>query len=205
MSNDIVLKSGWVKIEKSELDSLRSDMRQRYENDGGSKKFNSHLPNYNELREMIGVRLSDFQQSSGTQIKIEGQYLYDIVPGNTFFKDLFYTKKEIESPQFQEYNIEICYLYVYAKTRFAKKMEDRRQTSQLQQTFAAEKDQKKIIISSTINNMTESERIREHLRDSFNFKIETETRNAQIYSKGTLEEFYNSLDDNTYVFTRMVY
>ena len=82
---------------KAELDSLRSDMRERYEKDGGSKKFNSHLPNYNELREMIGVRLTDFQQRSGTQIKIEGQYLYDIVPGNTFFKDLFYTKKDIDN------------------------------------------------------------------------------------------------------------
>jgi len=57
MKNELLLKSGWIKIERIELNKLRRHIRIVYENQGGSKKFNSHLPNYEELRQFIGIKL----------------------------------------------------------------------------------------------------------------------------------------------------
>ncbi len=201
MDNEIVLKSGWIKIDKDELDRLRKKMREQYVNEGGSKKFNSHLPNYNELRDHIRARIDELKSLENLDIKIEGQYVYDLVPGKTFFKDLFYTKKDAESPQFQEYNIEICYLYTYGKTRFAHKIEEKATAGKKRDAKIHEPSDRKIIVSSTINNMIEAEKIKERLSEHFGFIAESETRDTQAYSKGSLEELYSNPDKDSIVVT----
>jgi len=201
MDTEIILKSGWIKIEQKELAKIKDSIRQKYEDDGGTKKFNSHLPNYEELRKLIRARISDLKANHGFRITIQGQEFYDIVPGNTFFRDLYYTKKDAETNQFQEYNIDICYLYVYGKTRFEVLKENRYQHEKIKIAEIAENKGIRIILSSTLNNMTEQEKIKTHLLDNLVIPVESETRNSTAYSKGKLEDLYNSLDDNTYVFT----
>jgi cysteine synthase len=201
MDNEIILKSGWIKIDQKELAKLKESMRQKYEDDGGTKKFNSHLPNYEELRKLIRAKISDLKANYGYRITIQGQEYYDIVPGNTFFRDLYYTKKDADSPQFQEYNIDICYLYVYGKTRFEVLKQNRNQHEKIKIAEIADSKGIRIILSSTLNNMTEQEKIKTHLLDKLMIPVEAETRNSTAYSKGKLEDLYNGLDDNTYVFT----
>ena len=200
MKEEIVLKSGWIKIDKKELDKLRKDMRSRYEQEGGSKNFNSHLPNYNELISFIRARLNEMQEGNGTSISVEGQLGGDLVPGKTFFKDLFYTKKDADNPQFQEYNIEICYLYTYGKTRL-KHLREGKSIEVPTFSVPESKSTMKVIVSSTMNNMTEAEKIRARLEDDFGLTVESDTRNTKIYSKGTLEELYSNIDKDTYIFT----
>lgn len=200
MPEDLVLKSGWIKIEKDELDMLRKEMRHRYESEGGNKKFNSHLPNYSELREHIKARLSEIQNNEEMKISIAGQYDSEIVPGNTFFKDLFYTKKKTLSPQFQEYNIEVCYLYVFGQTRFDHKRAKIKVETISIKDKAIPKNGRTIIVSSTMNNMTEAEKVKDHISNSFGYHVETDLRNSKAYSKGNIEDFYNSLDEDSFVF-----
>jgi len=201
MDNEIILKSGWIKIDQTELAKLKEKMRKKYEDDGGTKKFNSHLPNYEELRKLIRARISDLKANHGFKITIQGQEFYDIVPGNTFFRDLYYTKKDVDNPQFQEYNIDLCYLYVFGKTRFDILKQNRNQTEKIKIAKISESSGLRIILSSTLNNMTEQEKIRNHLLDNLRIPVESETRNTTAYSKGKLEDLYNNLDENTYVFT----
>ena len=118
MSKEILLKSGWIKIDKSELDSLRAKIREQYEMEGGSKKFNSHLENYEELREIMKAKLDEFKEREDVEIKINEQLQYDILPGNTFFRNLLYTNRKADSLRFQDYNIEVCYLFAFGKKRF---------------------------------------------------------------------------------------
>ena len=201
MSNEILLKSGWIKLDQKELHKLKENMRQKYEDDGGTKKFNSHLPNYGELRKLIRARISDLKANHSMKISIQGQEFYDIVPGNTFFRDLFYTKKDVENPQFQEYNIDLCYLYVFGKTRFDILKEKRNQIEKLKTIEIITTNGLKIIVSSTLNNMTEAEKIKTHILEKLNIHVETETRNTTAYSKGKLDDLYSNLDKDTYVFT----
>lgn len=201
MDNEVVLKSGWIKLDKKELEKLKINMREKYEDDGGTKKFNSHLPNYEELRKLIRAKISDLKANRNMKITIQGQEYYDIVPGNTFFRDLYYTKKDADNPQFQEYNIDICYLYVFNKTRFEVLKEERSEQEKFKIPEVVQTDGLKIIVSSTLNNMTEAEKIKTHILENLNIPVETETRNTTAYSKGKLEELYNGLDENTYIFT----
>jgi hypothetical protein len=201
MKNEIVLKSGWLKIEKDELDILRRELRNQYERDGGRKPFNSHLPNYNELHEFIKARIYELKTNEDIEINIQGQIVYDIVPGNTFFKDLFYTKKDSDSTQFQEYNIDICYLYALGQTRFQFKRDEKKQGDSSITTSSPIHQKIKIIVSSTLNNMTEAEKVKERLIEEFGFNVETETRNIQTFSKGTLNDLYSNLDRDTYIFS----
>lgn len=205
MVEKLILKSGWIKIDKLELDSLRATMRTRYEKAGGSKNFNSHLPNYEELRKVIKNTLREWMAKNERKIVIHGQEHFEIIPGNTFFRDLFFTKRKAESPQFQEYNIEICYLYAYGQTRLeykdAKKKEENELTDKKPSLKGKQDEELKIIISSTLNNMIEAEKIKTHLTENFNLKVETETRNSQAYSKGSLADLYNNLDQNTIIFS----
>ena len=197
MAENIILKSGWIQLDKPEMDRLRDDMKNLYLKEGGLKKFNSHLPNYSELRDFINARLNELKSGKGLNISIAGQFDSDLVPGNTFFKDFFYTKKDSDNSRFQEYNIEICYLYAYGKTRF----EFLRNISKKQETGDNKERKIKIIISSTMNNMTEAERIKEFLETNFLLEVETESRNTQAYSKGSIDDLYSGLGENTYIFS----
>ncbi len=214
MKEDILLKSGWIKIEKIELDTLRRKMREVYEAEGGSKKFNSHLPNYEELRMIMRSRLQEFQKENGIKIKILGQEYYDIVPGNTFFRDLFFTRKNYDFSQFLEYNIEVCYLFSWMQTRLGHRISEKKAAQELTEatkvvdwkstivkTEITSPSNYKIIISSTVNNMLEAEKIKNHILEKFRFEVETETRNSRAYRKGTLKELYSSLDNKSVVFS----
>lgn len=201
MDNEVVLKSGWIKLDKKELEKLKINMREKYEDDGGTKKFNSHLPNYEELRKLIRAKISDLKANKNMKITIQGQEYYDIVPGNTFFRDLYYTKKDADNPQFQEYNIDICYLYAFDKTRFEVLKKERNEQEKFKIPEVVQTDGLKIIVSSTLNNMTEAEKIKTHILENLNIPVETETRNTTAYSKGKLEELYRDLDENTYILT----
>jgi cysteine synthase len=199
MNNDIVLNSGWIKIEKEDLDILRRTMRDVYKNQGGSKKFNSHLPNYEELRTLMRSKIDNLMETGGKRILIHGQEYFDIVPGNTFFRDLFYSKKDAESPQFQEYNIEVCYLYAYGQTRFEYKHAIKTKKKEAIEAEAINKADCQIIVSSTVNNMVEAEKLKEHFLKNFGIKTINDTRNSPAYKKGSLSELYNSLDEKDYV------
>lgn len=201
MVKEISLKTGWIRLDKAELDTLRSEMRNRYEFEGGNKKFNSHLPNYDELIEFIRAKISEWQKSGEMDISIQGQSAYDIIPGKTFFKDLFYTKLNSETSQFQEYNIEICYLYTFEKTRFEYKRNEKLPQPNIE--TKTEKFGIKVLLSSTLNNMLEAEKIKNHLEEHIGIEVETEIRDTQSYSKGTLKEMYDSLDSNSYIFSLM--
>lgn len=214
MKEDIFLKSGWIKLDKHELEILRAKMREVYELEGGSKKFNSHLPNYEELRTIMKSRLTDFQRENGIKIKILGQDFYDIVPGNTFFRDLFFTRKNDNSSQFLEYNIDVCYLFAFSQARLDHKLTERRSmnkppsitkmldyTGDGSSTSPIEEGEYRIIISSTVNNMLEAEKIKNHVSEYFGFEVESETRNSRAFRKGSLKELYESLGDNTIVFS----
>ncbi len=201
MDNEIILKSGWIKLEQRELSKLKEKMRHKYEDDGGTKKFNSHLPNYEELRKLIRAKISDLKANQNMKITIQGQVFYDIVPGNTFFRDLFYTKKDVDNPQFQEYNIDICYLYVFGKTRFDVMKQERNKVEKITMTDEDQANDLRIIVSSTLNNMTEAEKIKTHISENLKIFVESETRNTSAYSKGKLEHLYADLDENAYVFT----
>ncbi len=198
MKKEISLKSGWIRIDKPELDKLRSKLRERYEFEGGRKKFNSHLDNYEELREMIDAKIDDLQNNQGVEIKINDRTQYDILPGNTFFRNLLYTNRKSKSLRFQEYNIEICYLYAYNMRRFdylrkLKKKEIPEKPS------APTKDDYKFIISSSMNNMLEADKIASKLKEDFGFHVESDVRNAQAFSKGSLKDIYDNLDEKEIV------
>jgi len=198
MAKEILLKSGWIKIDKPELDSLRVKIREQYEMEGGSKKFNSHLENYEELREIMKAKLDDFMEREDVEIRINEQIQFDILPGNTFFRNLLYTNRKADSLRFQDYNIEICYLFAFGKKRFEFLRREKKigldSTSTIQQDY-----QLKFIVSSTMNNMVEAEKIMTKLKDDLGFQVEGETRNTHTYSKGQLSEIYGKLDKNTLV------
>lgn len=200
MKNELILKSGWIKIEKSELDRLRERIRYVYEKQGGTKKFNSHLPNYEELRQFIRIKLDALKKHKNMTIKIQGQDFYDLIPGNTFFRDMFYSKVNIENPQFQEYNIDICYLYGFGKTRFNKLNEARIPAFDAEVSGKDSGSGIKIIVSSTLGNMLEADKIKNHILQTLQYPVETETRNSPAYSKGPLKELYENLDEGSLVF-----
>ena len=56
-----------------------------------------------------------------------------------------------------------------------------------------------IIISSTVNNIAEAERIRMFLIDKFELNVRNETLGFQSMSKNTISELYTGLDENTFV------
>lgn len=198
MTKEIILKSGWITIEKNELDRLRKKIREQYESEGGSKKFNSHLENYEELRDVMKAKLNDFKELEEIEIKINDQLQYDILPGNTFFRNLLYTNRTEETLRFQEYNIEICYLFAYGKKRFDYLRKEKKSVSdKLHLNFPEQKFN--FIVSSTINNMVEADKIITKLKDELGFNVESETRNTYSYSKGTLNQLYDGLDENTLV------
>lgn len=199
MNKVITLKSGWIKLETEELDYLRNNIRKIYESEGGNKPFNSHLPNYDELRNFIRLKLSELKKNENLDIKIAGQITNDIVPGCTFFKDLFYTKRNAESAQFQEYNIDICYLYAFGKTRIEHRSELKKISAEVIQVQP--KPSLSIIISSTLNNMSEAEKIKLFMQEKFRIHVETDIRNSISFSKGSLNELYQNLTSNTYVFS----
>jgi hypothetical protein len=201
MKQEIILKSGWLKIDKEELDRLRQQIREKYESEGGTKKFNAHLPNYEELREIIINKLHEFEDEQDINIKIQDMPEYDIVPGNTFFRNLLYTNKDSKSVQFQEYNIDVCYLFCYGKKRFDQKRYEKKLSEDSYLITPPERKWKRIIVSSTLNNMSEAEKIGTYLKDKFGFNIETEIRNSQSFSKGTLLDLYNNLEPNELVFS----
>ncbi|MFC2129863.1 PLP-dependent lyase/thiolase [Bacteroidota bacterium] len=199
MKKEILLKSGWIKIEKNELDSLREKIREHYELDGGSKKFNSHLDNYEELREIIKEKIREFKEKEDIEIKINDQVEYDILPGNTFFRNLLYTNRNEESLRFQEYNIEICYLFTHGKKRFDYLRQEKKIMGEEKWEKKNGKNNYKLIVSSTMNNMIEADKIIIKLKDEMGFIVESETRDTHTYSKGTLNNLYNNLDESTLV------
>jgi hypothetical protein len=199
MKKEIALKSGWIKIDKNELDSLREKIREEYETEGGSKKFNSHLDNYEELREIINDRIADFKEKENVEIKINDQIEYNILPGNTFFRNLLYTNRNAASIRFQEYNIEICYLFAYGMKRFEYLKQEKRSISD-KIHIASKESGFKFIISSTMNNMNEADKILNKLRDELGFHVESDTRNTHTFSKGSFSELYSNLNDNTFIF-----
>ncbi|MGA2296106.1 MAG: pyridoxal-phosphate dependent enzyme [FCB group bacterium] len=199
MNNEIILKSGWLRIDREELDKLRRKMREIYESEGGNKKFNAHLPNYEELRDIIREKLDELEGEKNIKIKIHDLPDYEIIPGNTFFRNLFYINRDADELQFQEYNLEICYLFAYQQRR----IEQRRSEKKLLEQGIiplAKTDGINIIISSTVNNMTEAERLRQFLSSNFDLNIIQETVGSQSVSHGTISELYDNLDDNTYIF-----
>jgi cysteine synthase len=198
MTKEILLKSGWIKIDKPELDNLRAKIREQYEMEGGSKKFNSHLENYEELREIMKVKLDEFQEREDVEIRINEQVNYDILPGNTFFRNLLYSNRKAPSLRFQEYNIEICYLFAYGKKRFDFLRKEKKFGHELNTSNFQDK-QYKFIVSSTMNNMVEAEKIATKLKEEMGFFVESDTRNTHTYSKGRLSEIYSKLDDTTLV------
>lgn len=199
MQQEIILKSGWIKVDKEELDKLRQKIREKYESEGGTKKFNAHLPNYEELREIIINKLKEIEEQQNTNIKIQDLPDYEIVPGNTFFRNLLYTNKDAKSLQFQEYNIDICYLFSHGRKRFDQKRFEKKLFEDFS-VYKAPVQKLKVIISSTLNNMSESEKIGTYLKDKYDIIVETEIRNSQTFSKGSLLELYSSLDLNEQVF-----
>ena len=201
MKQEIILKSGWLKVDKEELDKLRYQIREKYESEGGTKKFNAHLPNYEELREIIVNKLHELEEHQNIEIKIQDMPEYDIVPGNTFFRNLLYTNKDAPGLQFQEYNIDICYLFSYGRKRFEQKRFEKKLYEETHLIIPTEKKWKRIIVSSTLNNMSEGEKIGNYLNEKFGLNVETEIRNSQSFSKGTLHELYHSLDTNELVFS----
>ncbi len=198
MTKEILLKSGWIKIEKNELDSLRAKIREQYEMEGGSKPFNSHLENYEELREIMKAKLDDFKLSENVVIRINDQVLYDILPGNTFFRNLLYTNKKATSLRFQEYNIEVCYLFAYGKKRFDFLRHEKR-TGHEQYFTSLPEHNIKFIVSSTMNNMVEAEKLITKLKDEMGFPCDSDTRNTHTYSKGRLSDVYAELEDKTII------
>ncbi len=201
MKQEIILKSGWIKVDKEELERLRYQIREKYESEGGNKKFNAHLPNYEELREIIINKLHEIEEADDVNIKIQDMPEYDIVPGNTFFRNLLYTNKYSESLQFQEYNIDVCYLFCYGKRRFDQKRFEKKLSEESHIITTTERKWKKIIVSSTLNNMSEAEKIGSFLKDKFGITIETEIRNSQSFSKGTLLDLYHNLESGELVFS----
>lgn len=199
MATELILKSGWIRLEKPELDKLRRLMRQQYESEGGMKNFNSHLPNYEELREFIRAKISEIKSKNDIRITILGQTVFDIVPGNTFFKDFFYTKKDVDHAQFQEYNIDVCYLYLFGKSRFEQKRAEKSHYTDAIPSGPVGQNEMKIIISSTMNNMSEAEKLKNFLVEKTSIPVESEIRNSHVYSRGSLNELYQSLDANTYI------
>ncbi len=199
MNRVVSLRSGWLKLDSEELDDLRNSIREIYENQGGNKPFNSHLPNYDELRNFIRITLNDLKKSENLDIKVLGQITNDIVPGCTFFKDLFYTKRNSDYAQFQEYNIDICYLYAFGKTRLEHRSAMKKQVLEPQITIP--KSPVSILISSTLNNMSEAEKIKVFLQDKFNIIVESDIRNSMNFTKGTLSEIYQDLKPRTYIFS----
>lgn len=199
MKNELLLKSGWIRIDNHELNILRDRIRYVYEKQGGGKKFNSHLPNYEELRQFIAIKLVAIKKHKNIDIKIQGQEYFDLIPGNTFFRDLFYSKIKINSPQFQEYNIDICYLYAFGKTRFQQNNELRIPAFDMEISGVQGRSYK-IIVSSTLGNMTEADRIKNHIAQHLQYNVESETRNSPAYSKGSLREMYEGIDENSLVF-----
>jgi len=199
MKNELLLKSGWIKIERIELNKLRRHIRIVYENQGGSKKFNSHLPNYEELRQFIGIKLDAIKKHKNMDIKIQGQEFYELIPGNTFFRDLFYSKMSSESSQFQEYNIDICYLYAFGKTRIQQLNESRIPAFDAEISGLSDRSFS-IIVSSTLGNMTEADKVKNHIIQQLQYPVESDTRNSPGLSKGTLKELYEKLDSNSMVF-----
>ncbi|TAL69731.1 MAG: PLP-dependent lyase/thiolase [Bacteroidetes bacterium] len=200
MKQEIILKSGWIKVDKEELDKLRQKIREKYESEGGTKKFNAHLPNYEELREIIINKLKEIEEQQDIVIKIQDLPEYDIVPGNTFFRNLLYTNKDAKGLQFQEYNIDICYLFTFGKKRFEQKRFEKKLLEDFTIYRPTQKHGLNVIISSTLNNMSEAEKVSECLKDKFDIKVETEIRNSQTFSKGSLFELYGNLDSNEQVF-----
>ncbi|MBI5324061.1 MAG: pyridoxal-phosphate dependent enzyme [Ignavibacteriae bacterium] len=200
MKQEIILKSGWIKVDKEELDKLRQKIREKYESEGGNKKFNAHLPNYEELREIIINKLKELEEEQNIDIKIQDLPEYDIVPGNTFFRNLLYTNKEAKSLQFQEYNIDICYLFTHSKKRFDQKRFEKKLLEDFTVYKPPQTNYLNVIISSTLNNMSEAEKVSLSLKDKFNINVETEIRNSQTFSKGSLFELYNNLESNELVF-----
>ena len=94
MKQDIILKSGWLKVDKGELTRLRLKMREIYEAEGGNKKFNAHLPNYEDLRDIIRDKLNELEKVQNIEFKIHELSDYEIIPGTTFFRNLLYINKD---------------------------------------------------------------------------------------------------------------
>jgi len=197
MKKEIILKSGWIKIDKQELDYLRTQLRKQYEQYGGTKKFNSHLENYEELREIIKAKIDDLKDKEDVIIKINNQEQYDILPGNTFFRNFLYTNKNAEFLRFQEYNIDICYIFAFGEKRFDYLHKQHKQQAKLDLQYPA--DNYSFIVSTTLNYMIEADKISKKINEEFGFKVENDFRNTLIYNKRQLEDLYNQLDNNSYI------
>ncbi|MFA6572397.1 MAG: pyridoxal-phosphate dependent enzyme [Bacteroidota bacterium] len=199
MKTEIILKSGWVKVEKSELDRLRLKMREIYEGEGGAKKFNAHLPNYEELREIIRDLLIDFENKNNAEIIIHDLPGYDIIPGNTFFRNLFYTNKLAETLQFQDYNLEICYLFAFGKRRFEQKKFEKKLSEEYSTLPVYPVSDIHLVLASTVNNMTEAEKIREHFNNVMQINVELETIGAHSLTESSIQDLYSKTEENSFV------
>jgi len=116
----INITNGWLKVPKSELDELRLKTYEQYKKDGGSHKFedfNTHLPNYEELIDIIENKLAQFQEKGNKKILIDSNWFNNIAPGKTFLKHFFHTKKNENEAQFQRINI-ICMRLVKQGRKF---------------------------------------------------------------------------------------
>jgi len=200
----IDLTKGWIKIPKTELDSLRETIFSQYKKNGGSRQledFNTHLPNYDELIFIIKEQLNQFQKDKSLQILIDGIQLANISPGKTFLKHLFYTKKGVEIAQFQKINVNICYLYAYGRTREELRMMPKMGGNKFDEldTKYSTSNTPDFVLSFTYNNLNEARKVENYLKQNLKVKVENDIRNSPMFSKGSISDLFSRLKSNEYV------
>jgi|GEM_PF-448372 cysteine synthase len=200
----INITNGWIKVLKKELDELRIKTHEQYRKDGGSHKFedfNTHLPNYEELIEIIEKKLALFQEKGNKKILIDGNWFQNIAPGKTFLKHFFHTKRNETEAQFQRININLCYLYAYGETREEILVKSKAQNYIIEEHVSEEEMEIKpeFIVSYTYNSINEARKIENFLQEKFGAKIKSDIRNSPLFQYGSLQDLFTSLNDNQYI------
>jgi len=198
------ITNGWIKVSKKEMDDLRFKTHEQYKKDGGCHRFedfNTHLPNYEELIDIIEKKLSLFQEKEDKKILIDGNWLPNIAPGKTFLKHFFHTKKNESEAQFQRININLCYLYAYGKTREDILFKSKETSDHSEEVKMGEHAELKpeFILSYTFNNINEARKIETFLQDNFGITVKSDIRNSPLFQFGPLHDLFNSLTDNQYI------
>ncbi len=200
----INITNGWIKVSKNELDELRHKTYEQYKKDGGCHRFedfNTYLPNYEELIDVVEKKLALFQEKEDKKILIDGNWFPNIAPGKTFLKYFFHSKKNEHEAQFQRININLCYLYAYGETRediifTSKEAIDYNEDMKME----AQGDIKpEFILSYTYNNINEARKIETFLQDNFGLNVKSDIRNSPLFQFGSLHDLFTSLSENQYI------